>query len=189
MIEISVQYDFIIFISTKMRYLIYKRKLCVLIKFVMKYDHFCKHSKIIVIIHIDHKSLIQFLKSDSHESIYNHWTDKLKRFNLKIKYISERQNRVTNEMFRILFLAKDCTADLNVIETWRIISKKNLKWVWKNDKKNYQIFLNSFKNSDKMKIISNEILHEKNVFVQFLSMKTIVDSNRNFWKKTYLISK
>ena len=137
MIEISVQYDFIIFISTKMRYSIYKQKLCVLTKFVIKYDYFCKHSKITIVIHIDCKFLIQFLKSDSHENIYEHWTNKLRRFNLKIKYISERRNRVTDELFRILFLAKNCTADSNVIETWWIISEKNSKWIWKNDKKNY----------------------------------------------------
>ena len=187
MIEISVQYDFIIFISTEMRYSIYKRKLCVLTKFVIKYDHFCKHSRIMIVVHIDHKFLIQFLKSDDHENIYEHWTNKLRRLNLKIQYISKRRNRVTDELFRILFLAKNCTVDQKMIETWRVISKKNSIWIWKNDKKDYQIFLNFFNDSNKMKIISNEILHEKNVF--FLSMKINVDSNRNFWKKTYLISK
>ena len=158
-------------------------------KFVIKYDHFCKHSKITIVIHIDHKSLIQFLKSDNHENIYEHWTDKLKRLNLKIQYISKRQNRVTNELFRILFLTKNCTADSNVIETWRIISKKSSKWIWKNDKKNYQAFLNFFNDSNRTEIISDEILHEKNVFFQFLSVKAIVDPNRDFWKKAYLTSK
>ena len=189
MIEISVQYDFIIFISTEMRYSIYKRKLCVLTKFVIKYDYFCKHSKIIVIIHIDHKSLIQFLKSDSHENIYDHWTDKLRRLNLKIQYISERRNRVTDELFRILFLTENCTTDSNVIKTWRVISKKNSKWIWKNDKKNYQVFLNFFNDSNKIEIILSEILQRKNVFFQFLSMKIIIDSNCDSWEKAYLASK
>ena len=41
-------------------------------KFAIKYDYLCKNSNNIIIIHIDHRFLIHFLFSNSHEKIYDH---------------------------------------------------------------------------------------------------------------------
>ncbi len=57
-IEVSILYDFITFNSAERKYSIYKKKLCALIRFVVKYDYLSKHSRNVTIIHIDHKSLI-----------------------------------------------------------------------------------------------------------------------------------
>lgn len=71
-IEIFILYNSIIFITIEIHYFIYKRKLCVFIKFVIKYNHFCKHFKIIVIVYTNHKFLIQFFRTNSYENIYEH---------------------------------------------------------------------------------------------------------------------
>jgi hypothetical protein len=70
--EISILYDFLTFNAAERRYSIYKKKLCALIRFVMKYDYFCKHSRNTIIIHTNHKSLIWFLRSNAQEDIYDH---------------------------------------------------------------------------------------------------------------------
>jgi hypothetical protein len=71
-VEVSILYDVYTFNSAERKYSVYKKKLCVLIKSMIKYDHFCKHFVNTAIIHIDHKSLIHFLKSNRHEEIYEH---------------------------------------------------------------------------------------------------------------------
>ena len=187
-IEVPVQYDSITFTSTEVRYPTYKRELCALTKFVIKYDHLCKHPRITAVIHTDHKPLVQFLKSDSHEGIYGHWADKLRRLNLEIQYIPGRRNRVADGLSRTLFLAEDCTADSNVIEAWRAISKEGPKWVWKDGKGGYQAFLDSLNDSDRTEVISGGTLHGENVFSQSLSVGATVDPNRDSWEKAYLAS-
>jgi hypothetical protein len=49
-LKILILYNFFIFNLTKWKYSIYKKKLCVLIKFVLQYDYFCKHLRNIIII-------------------------------------------------------------------------------------------------------------------------------------------
>ena len=73
--KISILYNFFAFNKTQKKYSIYKKKLCVIVKFAIKYDYLCKHSNNIIIIHIDHRSLTHFLFSNSHERIYDHWTN------------------------------------------------------------------------------------------------------------------
>lgn len=126
-VEVLILYDSIIFTKFETHYSIYKRELCALTKFVMKYDHFCKYPKLTVIVHTDHKPLIQFLRSNCHEGIYDHWADKLRRLNLKIQYISRRQNRVANELFRTLFSIENCTVNPNITKAWKSFSKKSPK--------------------------------------------------------------
>ena len=70
--KISILYDSIFFSSIEKKYFTYKQKLCIFIKFVIKYDYFCKHSRNQAIIHTDHKLLIRFLKTNCHENIYKH---------------------------------------------------------------------------------------------------------------------
>ena len=70
--EVPIVYDSFVFNKTQRKYSIYKKKLCVIVKFAVKYDYFCKHSNNTTIIHIDHRSLTHFLFSNSHEGIYDH---------------------------------------------------------------------------------------------------------------------
>ena len=71
-IEMFIMYDAFSLFKTRRIYLIYKKKLCVFVKFVMKYDYMCKHSYNVTTIHTNHRSLISFLKFDFHEDIYEH---------------------------------------------------------------------------------------------------------------------
>ena len=44
----------------------------VFIIFVIKYDYFCIYLRNCIIIHIDYKALICFLRADFYKSIYEH---------------------------------------------------------------------------------------------------------------------
>ena len=89
MIEISTLYDFFTFNRIQRKYFIYKKKLCAMITLIIKYDYLIKHFYQFAIIHIDHKFLIHFLISNIsvHEKIYEHWADKMRIFNVEIRYI------------------------------------------------------------------------------------------------------
>ena len=71
-IEMFILYDAFSFSRIQRIYSTYKKKLCVLIKFVMKYDYMCKRFYNMTIIHIDYRLLTRFLKSNFHEKIYKH---------------------------------------------------------------------------------------------------------------------
>ncbi len=71
-VKILIMYDSFSLSSSRRKYFIYKKKLYALITFVIKYDYLCKHSYKSTIIHIDHRSLTHFLKSNVHEDIYDH---------------------------------------------------------------------------------------------------------------------
>jgi hypothetical protein len=71
-VKIFIMYDSFSFSFSRRKYSIYKKKLYAIVTFVIKYDYLCKHSYKSIIIHIDHRSLIHFLKSDAHEEIYDH---------------------------------------------------------------------------------------------------------------------
>ena len=107
LIKMSIVYNSFTFVSTQRIYSIYKKKLCFLIKFVVKYDYFCKHFIHTTVIHIDYKSLTHFLKSDCHEDIYKHWANKLKRLNVQIKHIFERRNKMIDDLFKTVFKNSD----------------------------------------------------------------------------------
>jgi tRNA nucleotidyltransferase/poly(A) polymerase len=113
-VKVSILYDAFTFNLAKRKYSVYKKKFCVLIKFVIKYDHFCKNSVHSAIIHTNHKSLIYFFKFDKHERIYEHWANKMRDFNVEIKYISERRNKIANKLFRTLFQRENCASNLAV---------------------------------------------------------------------------
>ena len=57
-VEVPILYDSITFDLFERRYPTYKRELCVLTKFVTKYNYFCKHPRNKAVIHTDHKPLV-----------------------------------------------------------------------------------------------------------------------------------
>ena len=117
-IEMLILYDAFSLSRIQRIYSTYKKKLCVLIKFVMKYDYMCKHLYNMIIIHIDHRSLTRFLKSDFHEEIYEHWANQLKRLNIDIKYISKFRNKMTDELFRTIFSKDECLFSEDIKNAW-----------------------------------------------------------------------
>jgi hypothetical protein len=94
-----------------------------------------------MIIHTNHKFLIHFLKSNKHESIYDHWVDKMRDLNINIQYNSERRNRVTDELSRIMFRQSNCMSDQNVEFALKSLHDESFEWIWKNDKIEYEEFL------------------------------------------------
>ncbi len=187
--EIFILYHFITFKAAKRKYLIFKKELCALVRFVLKYDYFCKHSRNIVIIHTNHKSLIWFLRSNAQKDIYDHWANKLRRLNLEIKYISERRNQITNELFRIIFRNENCTSNESVRQIMNSICK-NSKWIWKNEKKEYRDFLKSLKSTEKQKVLNQKTLQKENVFAQalFIDIKDEVFIEITSWDNAYKTS-
>ena len=181
-IEILIVYDSFIFVFTQKMYFIYKKELCLLIKFAVKYDYFCKHSIHTTIIHIDHKSLTHFLKSDCHEDIYEHWADKLRRFNIQIKHILERRNKMIDDLFRIIFKNPDCFSDENVSLMSETLIKEESIWIWKNEKNEYEAFLASLNDMNKQEIVDHDSLHEVDVFaviVRILKKSSWSDAYRS----------
>ena len=170
LIEVSIVYDSFTFVSTQRMYSIYKKELCSLIKFAVKYDYFCKHSIHTTIIHTDHKSLTHFLKSDYHEGIYGHWADKLRELNIQIKHIFERRNKIADDLFRTIFKNPDCSNDENVSYMTEVLAKNGPAWIWKNDKDEYQAFLASLNGVNRQEMIDYESIHEVDVFTTTLGL-------------------
>ena len=166
-------------------YSTYKKKLCVLIKFVMKYDYMCKHFYNMTIIYIDHRLLTRFLKSDFHEEIYEHWTNQLKRLNIDIKYISKFRNKMTNELFRTIFSKNECLFSENIKNALKKV-QKDRAWVWKNDKKRYEKFLTFLSWNQKSKIIQEDFLKDAAVFTTTID---VMKNEQNSWRNSYFHSK
>lgn len=110
-----------------------------MITLIIKYGYLIKYFYQFAIIHINHKFFTYFFTSNInvHEKIYEHWTNKMQTFNVKIKYISDFKNKMTDNLSRIYFHKKECDFISEVLSYLYEIKK----WIW-NDKKNeYENFL------------------------------------------------
>ena len=67
----SILYDSIAFNSIQKNYDTYKKKLLTIVLFTVKYEHIF-NGKQIIIIHTNHKLLIEFLNVVEHKNIYVH---------------------------------------------------------------------------------------------------------------------
>lgn len=193
-IEIFILYDFYIFSFIKRKYLVYKKKLYVLIIFLMKYDYLCKHFYISAVVHIDHRFIIHFLKSDMHERIYGHWTNQLRRLNIEIRYISNLKNKIIDVLFRTIFDEKCIIIEFVKILQRNLIDQKPL-WIWKNEKSDFEEFLSFF--SDSFEVIKRGTLNEFSVFAlnilttivnvsfQVFQAEVEVSPAESSWKETY----
>ena len=166
--EVPVLYDSITFTPSQRKYVTYKKELCAMVKLVIKYDYLAKHPYHAAIIHTDHKSLTHFLTSvnDIHESIYGHWADQLRRFNVIIKYISGSRNKMADELFRTLFHSFDCESGSEISECL----DKLKKWIW-SDRKGigYEHFLDCFIFSEKEEVLKKGTFHGESVFATEVS--------------------
>ena len=181
--KVSIIYDSFAFNKIQKKYFIYKKELCAIVKFTIKYDYLCKHSNNITIIHIDHRSLTHFLFSDSHERIYDHWTNQLRRLNVIISYISEFKNKVVDELFRTLFRFEDCDIDDKIKKALAKLKSLRFSWIWKNEKNDYQFFFDSLNKSDLEEIITKNTIQKCNVFA--LKINSHTDMKKISWKKAY----
>lgn len=181
--KIFVFYDSITFISLQRKYVIYKRKLCVMIKLIMKYDYFAKHLYNTAVIHTDHKFLIHFFifVNDNHENIYEHWTKQFRRLNVEIKYISEFKNKVADEFFRIFFHFVDCEKRFEIKKYFDQLKK----WIWSDRKKiKYEYLLTELILSKRDEMLNQKTFHEKSVFAM-----EIVNIKKNVsWAAVYAFS-
>lgn len=67
--ERPLYYDFFTFSASERNYDTYRRELRAIVGFCMKYRHMLEVSETSVV-HTDHKSLVGFLNSDTHEDIF-----------------------------------------------------------------------------------------------------------------------
>ena len=192
-IEIFILYDFYALSFFRRRYFTYKRKLYVLITFLMKYDYLCKHFYFSIVIHIDHRFIIHFLNFDMHEKIYDHWIDQLRCLNIDIRYISKFKNKIANVFSKTIFDEKCINIEFVKILQNNLITQKSL-WIWKNEKNDYEKFLSFF--IDKFEVVNQKILNEffvfiLNVLIIAIDISTQIhknDSVKSSWKEIYKTS-
>ena len=124
-VKIFILFDSFMFTSTEQKYFTYKKELCAMIQFYIKYVYMLKSSALSEIIYTDYKFLIWFLMSDLHDSIYSHWTAKMRKLSLEIKHISEFKNKMMNELSRTLFDNLDCHMNAVSKTVQQELEKKN----------------------------------------------------------------
>lgn len=107
-IEMPIIYDSFTLSWTQRKYSTYKRELCALSKFAIKYDYLCKNPNLPTVIHINYKPLTFFCKSGCYKEIYGYWADWLQRLNIKIVYILGPRDKVADGLSRTVFRAKNC---------------------------------------------------------------------------------
>ena len=184
LVEVPIIYDSFTFTPTRRRYPTYKRELYVLVEFARKYSYLCKNPHQTTIIHTDHKPLIYFLKSDSHEEIYGNWADQLRRLNIEIRYISGARNKVADALSRTLF-DEGCTETRPVAEAFGKLTQHGPQWIWKDGKDGYEAFLKSLQNAEREEAIEHGTIKGTSVFslVATASTKTVPS-----WNEAYLRS-
>ena len=122
----------------KKNYHTYKRKLYVMIQFVIKYRHMFSAKKTFIL-HIDHKSLVKFINALKHENIYVRWVNKLKSLNVTIKHIKNKKNQIVDDLFKVIFNEANCKFDQFVKKLYFEIKthENDIEWFWKSDKKDF----------------------------------------------------
>ena len=107
-VKVFIVYNTFTFSVTERKYIIYKQKLCAIIKFISKFHYLLWNLNQQVIVHTDYKLLMHFLKLNLYNRIYSHWAAKLRKLNIKLIHIKEKWNIVTDKLSQIIFFQKDC---------------------------------------------------------------------------------
>jgi len=190
-VKISILFDSFMFTSTEQKYFTYKRELCTMIWFCTKYAYMLKSSAFSEIIHMNHKSLVQFLTSDLHDSIYNYWAVKMRKLSLEIKHIFELKNKMTDELSRTLFNNFNCHMNIVSKTVQQELEKKNSQWIGKNDKEDFTEFLNMLIQNQSLEIIKHRILHDiliHAIHVSELIISEIAQSAETIWSAAFQFS-
>ncbi len=193
-VEVPILYDSFTWTRTQKLYATYKKELCALVKFAVKYDYLCKHPYNTTIIHTDHRPLTHFLSSDLHEGIYGHWADKLRRLNVVIQYIPGPRNKVADGLSRALFRDDQCADDEAVRAARKVLSEQGAKWIWKDGKGGFEEFLRALDPAVKEEVTVHGTIGGASVF----SLKAVPPSTAEVldpssgsdqsWKEAYLTS-
>lgn len=183
-VEVPILYDAFSLSRTQKLYLTYKKELCVLVRFAMKYDYICKHPYNTTTIHTDHRPLTRFLKSDLHEGIYGHWADQLRRLNVDIRYIPGPRNKVADALSRTIFPGDECCPSQKIRDALGELQKDPM-WVWKDGKGGYEEFLRSLSENEKGEVIQGGTYHGASVFT---TTATIASDGPEVWRASYLQS-
>ena len=155
-VEAPIIYDSFSFNPCQRKYPTYKRELCAIVKFCSKYDYLCKHPYQKTIIHTDHRPLIHFLTSDTHEGVYGNWADQLRRLNITIQYITGIRNKVADGLSRTIF----DDDDHGMPEV-----RPEAKWLWKDGKDGYGSFLHGLNEQELEEVLDQGTLKGMSVFM------------------------
>ncbi len=71
-VEVPIIYNALTFSTTERKYQMYKWKLCIMIKFTIKFQYLLQNSDCSDILYTDYKPLVYFLKLSLHNGIYKH---------------------------------------------------------------------------------------------------------------------
>ena len=162
LIEVPIAYDSFAFSPTQKLYPTYKKELCAIVKFCVKYDYLCKHPYNTAIVHTDHRPLVHFMKSDLHEGIYGHWADLLRRLNIEIQYIPGPRNKVADGLSRTLFHTD--MKDSSVEACSRRLAEQGPCWIWKDGKDGFEAFLKGLDGVTRTEVIDEGTAHGVSVF-------------------------
>ena len=154
--ERPLYYDSFTFSQSERNYDTYRRELRAIVGFCMKYRHMLEVPET-SIVHTDHKPLVGFLNSDTHEDIFARWATKLRSLNIKFEYILGERNIVADSLSRTIFMDVNCKADDLVQKISDAVdqNKKDTDWFWKSGKGGYQQMLKELTDEQKLKMISS----------------------------------
>lgn len=181
LIEVPIAYDSFAFSATQKLYPTYKKELCAVVKFCVKYDYMCKHPYNTTVVHTDHRPLVHFMKSDCHEGFYGHWVDQLRRLNIVIQYIPGPRNKVADGLSRTLFHTD--MKDACVEACSRRLSEQGPQWIWKDGKDGFEAFLKGLDGVTRDEVLEEGTAHGVSVFkVQAMA------SQAGEWASAYMTS-
>ena len=178
-VKVPIIYDSVTFSVSEQKYLIYKWELCAMVKFVFKYHYLLWNPSLEAIIYTDHKPLVHFLESSLHDEIYSHWTVRLQKLNVKIVHIKRKRNTVADDLSCTMFHREDCLSDDTVQSIRDHLDWESSRWVWKNEKDEFDAFLGTLTASEKSEVLESSTIHSLSVFALEGSV---------FWDINYLCS-
>ena len=90
-----------------------------------------------------------------------------------------------------MFRSNDCDLNNKTDKTLIKFENQRFLWIWKDNKDEYQLFLNTLNQTNLGEIIINNIIHECDVFVCAFVLKidTYIDIKKVSWKEVYRNSK
>lgn len=142
-VEYPLFYDSMLFTQSEQNYDTYKRELKAIVTFVKKHGHYLQGPQTSTI-YTDHKPLVGFLNSDSHEDIFARWAQTLRLHNIKLEYIKGERNQAADGLSRTIF-NKDCESTQMTKELHQklqeIEQSGDREWIWKTGKGGYSDWL------------------------------------------------
>lgn len=147
---VPILYDSFAFTATERNYDTYKRELKAIVYFLCKHRHMFMGPKTSTV-WTDHKPLVGFLTSDTHEDIFFRWVEKLRPLNIKLAWIEGKRNQAADGLSRTIF-EDDCRATERTRVLLEEVEKHDedgkREWFWKTGKGGYQDLLKRLTKED-----------------------------------------